>query len=69
MAMAHVKCPLEPLTPEDDPEGLFNGCGNVFWAAPDKDGWVDCPYCGLGFIAKRYLYPGKVLKEEENEAG
>ena len=37
-------CPTNSRMPDD-----IVGCGHSFDAAPDWEGWVDCPECGLAF--------------------
>lgn len=31
------------------------GCGNAFEQEPDREGWVDCPHCGLAFNAAQAI--------------
>lgn len=50
-ACRYVRCPDNPvpITSGHDPDRPIVGCGRSFAQKPDDEGWVDCPYCGLGF--------------------
>jgi len=53
-----VVCPTTPIP--NDPDGRFDGCGFPFTAAPDHEGIVDCPNCGLWFLASEHRAPWDV---------
>jgi hypothetical protein len=44
-----VRCPDGP----DPLGGDIVGCGEKFEAAPDDEGLVDCPHCGIVFNPDR----------------
>lgn len=73
-AEVSVVCPLGRRFPEDKP-----GCGATFTAAPDDEGFFDCPSCGLFFRAEAAQpvvtgrasewQPASPFPEDQNPAG
>ena len=48
--MSTFKCPTEPQEGIASADDII-GCGAEFAAAPDHEGFIDCPECGIAFKA------------------
>jgi hypothetical protein len=44
-----MPCPTTPTPYDDDPTEMMAGCGSTDLSEPDREGLIDCGYCGMWF--------------------
>ena len=69
MPVRTYRCPDNDRGPQEDGKGRPDivGCGHVFEAEPDDEGFVDCHNCGIWFDPKIEPYTATTMQAVSDE--